>query len=59
MRSVIKVLLKKDMSLIKRIHQWLLGPIADFEQQREYFYKYSKYIILSAIKVSPKAFLNN
>ncbi|ORY00279.1 hypothetical protein K493DRAFT_392010 [Basidiobolus meristosporus CBS 931.73] len=49
MSHAVGVVLRKDMSLNRRLYTWLLGP-GEQKQQQEYFETYSKNILLSAMK---------
>ncbi|KAK9768419.1 hypothetical protein K7432_000963 [Basidiobolus ranarum] len=49
MSHAIGVVLRKDMSLNRRLYSWLLGP-GEQKQQQEYFEAYTKKTLLSAMR---------
>lgn len=51
MKSASAVVLRKDMSLNRRLYAWLLGPDEHLEQQIEHFHEYGKSAIVSALRV--------
>jgi hypothetical protein len=51
MKYASAVVLRKDMSLNRRLYAWLLGPDEHLEQQIEHFNKYGKNAIVSALRV--------
>lgn len=51
MKSAASVVLRKDMSLNRRLYAWLLGPDDNPEQQIKYFHDYGKAAMVSAFKV--------
>ncbi|RIB04667.1 Dopey, N-terminal-domain-containing protein [Gigaspora rosea] len=50
MKSATSVVLRKDMSLNRRLYAWLLGPDEPIEQQIEHFNVYAKSAVVSALK---------
>ncbi|CAB4494243.1 hypothetical protein RhiirA1_417017 [Rhizophagus irregularis] len=50
MKSASAVVLRKDMSLNRRLYAWLLGPDEHLEQQIEHFHEYGKSAIVSALR---------
>ncbi|CAG8772241.1 12186_t:CDS:2, partial [Acaulospora morrowiae] len=50
MKSVASVVLRKDMSLNRRLYAWLLGPDEHIEQQIKHFHDYGKNAMVSALK---------
>ncbi|CAG8475177.1 8083_t:CDS:10 [Diversispora eburnea] len=50
MKSAASVVLRKDMSLNRRLYAWLLGPDDNPEQQTQYFQDYGKSAMVSALK---------
>jgi len=50
MKSAIAVVLRKEMSLNKRLYNWLLGP-EDNEDRVQYFEEYGKAAAVAALKV--------
>ncbi|RIA92963.1 Dopey, N-terminal-domain-containing protein [Glomus cerebriforme] len=50
MKSASAVVLRKDMSLNRRLYAWLLGPDEHPEQQIEHFHEYGKNAIVSALR---------
>ncbi|RHZ59323.1 hypothetical protein Glove_364g9 [Diversispora epigaea] len=50
MKSASSVVLRKDMSLNRRLYAWLLGPDDHPEQQTQYFQDYGKSAMVSALK---------
>ncbi|CAG8547676.1 3387_t:CDS:10 [Dentiscutata erythropus] len=52
MKSATSVVLRKDMSLNRRLYAWLLGPGEHIEQQIEHFQAYAKSAVVSALKGS-------
>ncbi len=51
MKSASAVVLRKDMSLNRRLYAWLLGTDEHLEQQIEYFHAYGKSALISALRV--------
>ncbi|CAG8453950.1 6582_t:CDS:10 [Scutellospora calospora] len=52
MKSATSVVLRKDMSLNRRLYAWLLGPDDHIEQQIDHFQVYAKSAVVSALKSS-------
>ncbi|CAG8458839.1 9044_t:CDS:10 [Racocetra persica] len=52
MKSATSVVLRKDMSLNRRLYAWLLGPDDHIEQQIDHFQVYAKSAVVSALKGS-------
>ncbi|CAI2173784.1 1528_t:CDS:10 [Funneliformis geosporum] len=50
MKSASAVVLRKDMSLNRRLYAWLLGPDENPEQQMEHFHEYGKNALVSALR---------
>ncbi|CAG8680344.1 18141_t:CDS:10 [Gigaspora margarita] len=50
MKSATSVVLRKDMSLNRRLYAWLLGPDEHIEQQIEHFHVFAKSAVVSALK---------
>ena len=50
-KSASAVVLRKDMSLNRRLYAWLLGPDEHLEQQIEHFHEFGKTAIVSALRV--------
>ncbi|CAG8542048.1 7991_t:CDS:10 [Funneliformis mosseae] len=50
MKSASAVVLRKDMSLNRRLYAWLLGPDENPEQQIEHFHQYGKSALVSALR---------
>lgn len=51
MTSALSVVLRRDLSLSRRLHSWLLGPDPDSDAQTEYIKKYSLPEVTRALKV--------
>jgi hypothetical protein len=50
MSAALQVVLRRDMSLNKRLYNWLLGPQSEVSQQKEYFGKFGKHLAAQAIQ---------
>lgn len=52
MRAATGVVLRRDLSLNRRLFSWLLGPEESTEKQGEYYRKYTLGLLVETLKVS-------
>jgi hypothetical protein len=51
-RSALKIVLRRDLSLNRRLFRWLLGPSEDPELQMDYLKKHALSVMCEALRVS-------
>ena len=52
MRAATGVVLRRDLSLNRRLFSWLLGPDENAEKQDEYYKKHALILLVETLKVS-------
>ena len=52
MRAASSVVLRRDLSLNRRLYSWLLGPSEDSQQQMEYLRTHSLQLLSHTLRVS-------
>lgn len=55
MRAAISVVLRRDLSLNRRLYTWLLGPDEKSEHQSSYLHEHSLKLLKSTLKVRVSA----